>query len=104
MEDVHKHADVVNDDPLANREAVYRRRPLAEPLLELVLDLAGDGFEVRFAGARADQVIIRDRRNTAQIERGDVDGFFLGGVKRALLDDFFGGDGGGPPYGGDGLR
>ena len=46
--------------------------------LSLFLNLTGDGLEVRLARARANQVVIRDGRNAAQVERGDVHGFLFG--------------------------
>jgi hypothetical protein len=84
VKNVHEHGDVIDDDPLADGKAIDRCRPRVEAFLEPFLDFTGDGFEVRLARARADDVVIGERRNPAQIENDQVFRLLFGGAKRAF--------------------
>jgi hypothetical protein len=84
---------VVGDDPLAEREAVHGERLDAVLLAQTVLEVVGDGLEVRLAGRRADDEEVGEGGNAAQVERDDVLGFLVRGDRGAELGKMFGVDG-----------
>ncbi len=60
MENVNDNVAVVGDDPLAERIAVHAHRADLVLLFQPVLDLAGDGLELRLGGTGADDEKIRE--------------------------------------------
>lgn len=93
MEDVHHHVAVIEDDPLAHRKSIDGVRPRIVFLFQSILNLAGDGFEVRFRSSRANQKKIREPGNLTQIQRDDVFGFLVRGQLRAKPGEVYGLDG-----------
>ena len=57
---MHDHVAVIGDDPLAERIAVHAERADLVLLFQAVLDLAGDGLELRLGRAGADDEKIRE--------------------------------------------
>ena len=86
---MHDNIRVIRDDPLARRVAVDGHGRDAVLLLEPVVQLTGDGFQMRLGRARADDEKIREGGNAAQIEGDDVFGFFVGGALRADAGELF---------------
>ena len=89
-EDVDQHRKIIQNYPLADRKPVHRRRTRVVILPQPLLDRFRDGLDLRLARTRADDVIIREGRDAAQVEHDDVFGFFFGGGERTLAGDVFG--------------
>ena len=96
MENVDDYVGVIRDDPLAGGVAVDGHWLDAVVEDEPVMHLTGDRFQVRLGGAGADDEIIRQRGDAAQVEGDDVFGFFFRGVVRAKAGELFRFDGAAP--------
>lgn len=99
VEDVDDHVGIVRHDPLACRVAVDRGRLDAVLGLDLVVDFPRDRFQMRIGGAGADDEKIGEGGDAAEIEDGDVLGFFFGGVVPAKAGELFRFDGVAPGKG-----
>ena len=75
-EDVHDEAAIVEKHPFGAGAAFTMLRADAV-LAEAFLDRVGDGFELRGAGAGAEQKILRKCGEIAQIEHGNVSRLFV---------------------------
>jgi len=91
MEDVDENVIVVHDDPAAGRKAVAVQRADAD-IAETARNLIGDGLEVRFGRAVADQEEIGNVGNAANIENNGVLGLLVEGDFAAEFDQFDGGE------------
>jgi hypothetical protein len=72
-------------------------------VLQAVVQVAGDGLQMRLGGTGADDEEIREAGNAAKVDGDDVFGFFVGGDFRAEAGEGFSFDGADPGRG-DGRR
>ena len=72
------HLQIIEDDPLAGGKSVDRAGTNTVILLQLCLDLAGDGFQMRLGRSRTKNKKIGERGNVAQIEDYDLFCFLVG--------------------------
>ena len=72
MEDVDDNLHVIEHDPLARWETVYRDGAHAMVVLQPPLHLARDRFQMRLGRARADDEVIGEGRDSLEIEDNDV--------------------------------
>ncbi len=96
VEDMDDHVRVIGHDPLAEREAVDGHRCDAVLILEAVVQIACDRFQMRFGSAGTKDEEIREVRNSAQVDGDDVEGFFVGDDRGAEAGEGFRFDGMGP--------
>ena len=99
VEDVNDHVGVIHDDPLARRIAVHGHGRDVMLELEPFLHLPRDRFQMWLGCACADDEIIGERGDAAEIERDDVLGFFVGGILRAEAGELVGFNGMAPGKG-----
>jgi hypothetical protein len=99
VEDVHHHVGVIRHDPLAHRKAIRGHGQHAVILLELVVDLAGDRFQMRFGRAGADDEEVGEGGNRPEVDRDDVFRFLVRGNRGAETGELFSFDGVGPGRG-----
>jgi len=102
MKNVGDHVTIIRDDPLADREAIHGHRLDPMILLQTVVQFAGDGFQVRFGRAGADDEKIREAGNPAEVDGEDILGFFFRGEMGAQSGERFRIDGTFFPGKGDG--
>ena len=89
LEDVDNHAVVIEHDPLAGGKTVGVGGE-TQIVAQFFADFAADGFEVRVAGAGADDKKVREAGNFAQIENADIFGLFVGSRAGGGESDGFG--------------
>ena len=78
-EDVHNDLHVIEDDPLARRETVYRDSANAMVVLQSIFNRARDRLQVRLRRSRANNEEIGEARDSLEIEDDDVLCFFVRG-------------------------
>jgi len=78
LEDMDENPEVIEHDPLAGRKTVGVAGQ-SELVPQPFLHFRADGFEVRVARAGADDKIIGEAAELAQIEDANVFGFFVRG-------------------------
>lgn len=90
VENVDDHVGVIGHDPLTHGEAVDRHRAHAVVLFQAFLELVDDCLEVRLGRARADDKVVRETRDAAEVERDDVLSFFVRNDRGDRLNEFVG--------------
>jgi len=80
VKNMHDHVAEIDDHPLARGISVHRIGFHVFLRFQAVLDLPGDGLDVRVGCRGADEKEIGEAGNAAQVERDDVLCFFVRGV------------------------
>ena len=79
MEDVDHRFEIIEHDPLARRESVYRGRAQAVVFFQARFNFIRDCFDLRLRVRRTDHKKIREAGNSGKIENDDVFSLFVRG-------------------------